>query len=132
MSQSIHVRDAAHSNPIPSASVVGNLLASSLITGRDPATGSLPPTFKAQCKFMFAGVKAVIEAAGGNLSDIVRITIWVEDRHLREEINKVWVAQFPYSNARPARLTLNRPLEKGKLVECEILALIGGGRTSPG
>ncbi|WP_407123322.1 RidA family protein [Bradyrhizobium sp. STM 3561] len=125
MSRSIHAPDAAHTNPIPSASIVGNLLASSLITGRDPATGSFPPSFDAQCNIMFAGVKAVVEAAGGHLGDIVRITIWVEDRMLREKINKVWVAMFPDPDARPARLTLNRPLEQGKLIECEILAVIG-------
>lgn len=127
MSRSILLPGAAHASPIPSASVVGNLLASSLIAGRDPATGSYPPSFEAQCKFMFAGVKAVIAAAGGQLGDIVRITIWVEDRALREEINKAWTALFPDANARPARLTLNRPLEPGKLVECEILAILGQG-----
>jgi len=127
MSRSIFVGNGTHSSPIPSASIVGNLLASSLISGRDPATLSYPPSFEAQCDFMFAGVKAVVEAAGGQLSDIVRITIWVEDRGLRENINKAWTTLFSDADARPARLTLNRALERGKLVECEILAVISNG-----
>jgi 2-iminobutanoate/2-iminopropanoate deaminase len=126
MARSIHVSEAAHKNPVPSASIVGNLLASGLITGRDPATGEFPPSMDAQCAFMFAGIRAILESAGGQVADIIRITIWLEDRREREAINKAWVSMFPDPGARPARLTLNRPLDQGKLIECEILAVLRG------
>lgn len=124
MGRSIHVSGVNHSTPIPAASVVGNVLASSLITGRDPATATFPATFDAQCDNMFAGIRQIVEGAGDGIDDIVRITFWVEDRSLRNALNRPWVEMFPDPDARPARLTLNRALEPGKLIECEILAVL--------
>ena len=32
-----------HENPIPNASMIGNILMSSIISGRDPETHTMPP-----------------------------------------------------------------------------------------
>ncbi|HVZ52205.1 MAG TPA: RidA family protein [Pseudolabrys sp.] len=123
MARSIHVDGMQHSTPIPAAARVGNFIASGLINGRSLETGEMPADIEGQCRQMFANIKTVVEAAGGNVDSILRITVWMNDRSLRAALNEAWVAMFPDPAARPARLTINRELDQGKLVECEILAV---------
>ena len=40
--KSINYPGFKHENPIPNASLVGNILMSSIISGRDPDTGAMP------------------------------------------------------------------------------------------
>lgn len=123
MARSIHVEGMQHSTPIPAAARVGNFIASGLISGRSFETGELPSTIEGQCHQMFGNIKTVVEAAGGDVRSILRITVWMNDRSRRAALNEAWEVMFPDSNARPARLTLNRELDQGKLVECEIIAV---------
>ncbi len=46
--QSVNVPGFAHSNPIPNASRIGNLMMSSVISGADPGTRTYPPTLAGQ------------------------------------------------------------------------------------
>lgn len=124
MAHSIHVDGMQHSTPIPAAARVGNFIASGLISGRSLETGELPSAIEGQCRQMFANIKTVVEAAGGDVRSILRITIWMNDRSLRATLNEAWENMFPDPEARPARLTLNRELDQGKLVECEIIAVV--------
>ncbi len=59
--RSIEIDGFKHSNPIPGASVVGNLMMSSIIAGRDPKTGKLPETLDGQLACLFAHVRAFVE-----------------------------------------------------------------------
>jgi enamine deaminase RidA (YjgF/YER057c/UK114 family) len=126
MARSIHVEGMLHSTPIPAAARVGNFIASGLISGRSRETGELAATIEDQCRQMFANVKVVVEAAGGDVGSILRITVWMNDRGLRGALNEAWEAMFPDADARPARLTINRELDQGKLVECEVIAVVEG------
>jgi enamine deaminase RidA (YjgF/YER057c/UK114 family) len=122
--RSIHTKEFAHSQPIPAASRIGNMLFSGLITGLDPATKKIAATFDEQCAHMFSHIKRIVEAGGGTVDNIAKITFWVNDRAQREGVNPYWVKMFPNEEARPARTTLNRDLGGGKLIECEIIAVI--------
>jgi 2-iminobutanoate/2-iminopropanoate deaminase len=124
MGHSIHVPSVQHSNPVPSASRVGGFVASGLITGRDPETGLLGASFEEQCRQMFINLKVLVEAAGADIQAILRITVWMNDRRQREALNGHWLKMFPDPDFRPARITLNRDLDAGKLVECEIIAVL--------
>ena len=126
MARSIYVDGLQHSTPIPAAARVGNFIASGLINGRSLETGDLPTTIEGQCRQMFANIKTVVEAAGGDVRSILRITVWMNDRSLRAALNEAWVEMFPDPATRPARLTINRELDQGKLVECEIIAIAQG------
>jgi 2-iminobutanoate/2-iminopropanoate deaminase len=124
MARSIYLKGIQHSTPIPAAARVGNFIASGLINGRSLETGAMPATIEGQCRQMFANIKAVVEAAGGDVQSILRMTVWMNDRSLRPALNEAWEAMFPDPAARPARLTINRDLDQGKLVECEIIAVV--------
>jgi 2-iminobutanoate/2-iminopropanoate deaminase len=122
--KSLYIEGLSHSSPIPAAKIGGNLLFSGLIGGTDPATRSMPASLEQQAANMFAQVQAVMQAAGGTCDQILKVTIWLNDRKDRELINPAWERLFPDRNVRPARVTLNRDLGGGKLVECEIVALL--------
>ena len=124
MSESIYVQGMQHSTPIPAASRVGNFVASGLISGLPANKDDVPGSFEAQCERMFANIRAVIEAAGGDVQSILRITVWMNDRSKRTELNEQWELMYPDPKFRPARLTLNRDLDQGKLLECEIIAVV--------
>ncbi len=125
MSQSIYVEGMQHSTPIPAASRIGNFVASGLISGLPPH-GEKPGPFEDQCRRMFANIRAVIETAGGDVQSILRLTVWMNDRSKRAELNEQWELMYPDPKHRPARLTLNRELDQGKLLECEIIAVLNG------
>jgi enamine deaminase RidA (YjgF/YER057c/UK114 family) len=82
--RSIEVGGVKHVNPIPSASRKGPFVVSGAISGADPETGKLPAELDAQCHQMFNNVRRVMSAAGGSPDDIVKMTVWIADRSLRE------------------------------------------------
>ena len=123
MRRSIHVGGIAHKSPIPNASRVGNIIASGLIRGADPMTSKLADTLQEQCGFMFSNMRATVEAGGGTVEDIVKVTIWIKAL-AREPINVEWVKMFPDPQTRPARQVVEVPMEEGVLVQCDFLAVL--------
>jgi 2-iminobutanoate/2-iminopropanoate deaminase len=122
---SVYVEGFGHKNPIPAAARVGPLLMSGSIQGNDPATGKPAATVEAQCVFMLANVRRIVEAAGGHTDDIVKLTVWMKDRSQRPALNAPWLEMFPDPAHRPARHTMQADLDLGKLVECDFTAWIG-------
>jgi len=120
---SIHVGGIAHKSPIPNASRIGNIIASGLIRGADPATSKLAETLQQQCALMFSNMRRTVEAGGGTVEDIVKVTIWMKAL-AREPINAEWVSMFPDPAARPARQIMEVPMEEGVLVQCDFLAVL--------
>jgi 2-iminobutanoate/2-iminopropanoate deaminase len=122
---SIYVDGFGHKNPIPAACRVGNLVFSGSIQGTDPATGRYGATLEEQSALMFAQVRRIVEAAGGGTGDIVKMTVWMRDRTKRAALNGPWLEMFPDPDSRPARHTMDAPLDGEKLVECDFIAVIG-------
>src|SRR3712207_5528268 len=122
--RSIHAEGFSHKNPIPAACRIGNLLMSGGIHGFDPATGKVAETIEAQCALMFGHVRAIVEAAGGTTEDIIKMTVWMNDRSLRPALNVEWLKMFPDEHSRPARHTMRGTLEMGMLVQCDITAVL--------
>lgn len=126
--RSIEVPGVQHKNPIPSASQRGPILASGGITGADPDTGAVPGDLDLQCRFMFENVRRIMAAAGGSPEDIVKVTVWIADRALRDILNRHWIAMFPDPHSRPARHTMTaHDLAVPMQVQCDILAFVGEG-----
>ncbi|MGO4153199.1 RidA family protein [Cupriavidus sp. YAF13] len=121
---SVYVEGFSHKNPIPAGCRIGPLLMSGSIQGNDPATGKPASTIEAQCIYMLANVKRIVEAAGGTTDDIVKITVWMRDRSQRPALNTPWLDMFPNPGSRPARHTMQADLDMGKLVECDFTAYI--------
>ena len=123
---SVYIDGFSHKNPIPAACRVGPLLESGSVLGNDPATGQPAATIEAQCRHMLDNVRRIVEAGGGNLGDIVKLTVWMKDRSQRAALNAVWTELFPDPAARPARHAIHAPdLDMGKLIECSFTAYIG-------
>jgi 2-iminobutanoate/2-iminopropanoate deaminase len=121
---SIYAEGFSHKNPIPAACRIGNTLYSGSIQGTDPATGNYGETLEAQCALMFAHVKRIVEAGGGNTGHIIKMTVWMNDRSQRAAVNVEWLKMFPDAATRPARHTMDASLDGGKLIECSFVAII--------
>lgn len=79
--------------------------------------------FSAQTFQMFDNLQAVVDAAGGSLSDIVKMTIFVTDMAQFPVVNEIMARYFnqPY----PARAVIGvASLPKGALVECEAVMML--------
>jgi 2-iminobutanoate/2-iminopropanoate deaminase len=127
--RSIDVPGAKHVNPIPSACRRGPFLVSGAISGTDPETGVVPPELDLQCRFMFENVRRILDAAGGSPDDIVKMTVWITDRSLRDVLNRHWVAIFPDPHSRPARHTqTSRDLNPPMQIQCDLFAVLGEGK----
>lgn len=123
--RSIEPEGLAHPGlPIPAGSRVGPLLATGGIRGVDRKTGQMPADAEAQVRLMFANLKAIIEEGGGDLSAIVKITVWVAAPEYRAALNPAWIEYFPDPASRPARHVLVYDLPGGMLVQCDALAWI--------
>ena len=91
--------------------------------GLDPVSGELAESFEAQCRQAFRNVFALVEAAGGKPSNIVRQTVFLTDLANFATVNKVMSEIFtaPY----PARGCVQiSALPKGGLVEVEATVVL--------
>ncbi len=91
--------------------------------GIDPVSGELPEDFTAQARQAFENLKAIIEAAGGSMSNVMKITIFLTDMTNFPAVNAVMqeYCQAPY----PARSCFAvAALPKGGAVEIEAIAHI--------
>jgi 2-iminobutanoate/2-iminopropanoate deaminase len=120
---SIHVGGIGHKSPIPNASRIGNIIASGLIRGADPSSSRLADTLQQQCALMFSNLRKTVEAGGGTVDDIIKVTIWMKALE-REPINVEWVKMFPDPAARPARQIMELAMEQGVLVQCDFVAVL--------
>lgn len=123
--RSIHIDGFTHKNPIPNASMIGNLLVSGVIMGRDTRSDSIPETIEEQCAILFRHVRDIVEAAGGSTEDIVKMTVWLKDPADRSALNAEWTAMFPDPESRPARHALPLAADAAVMIQCDLMAVIG-------
>lgn len=122
--RSIDVPGASHKAPIPAAARVGNLLCTSAVSGKDPATGQLPPDAADQARLAFANLRAVLQAGGASLDQVVKFSVTLHQDSVRDAINAEWLAAFPDPQDRPARHITVHPLQHGMLLQLEVMAVI--------
>lgn len=97
---------------------VGNTVYLSGQIGLDPATGAMAEGFEAQAHRVFQNLRAVCQAAGGDLQDIVKLGVFVTDLANFARLNEIMGEYFttPY----PARAAVQAAaLPKGALVEAD-------------
>ena len=122
--RSIDVPGASHKAPIPAAARVANILCTSAVSGKDPASGQLPTAVGSQVKNAFANLRAVLAAGGASLDQVVKFSITLHDDSVREAINAEWLAAFPDPQDRPARHITVHPLQHGMLLQLEVIAVV--------
>jgi len=90
----------------------------------DPKTMQLVDGFENQAKRVFDNLLAVCQAAGGDFSKVVRVTIYLVDLAQFPKVNDVMAAYFkqPY----PARVTVGvASLPRGAQVEIDAVMYLG-------
>jgi len=123
-------KEAIHSKHAPAALGpysqgvrAGNLVFLSGQIGLDPATGNLVDGVAAQTHQVFKNLRAVAQAAGAELDDIVKLTLMLADLGDFAQVNEIMATYFrsPF----PARATYQvAALPKGARIEIEgVLAL---------
>jgi 2-iminobutanoate/2-iminopropanoate deaminase len=103
---------------------VGNMIYSSGIMGKDPATDTLPADGPSQAKFMFMNLRSLLAQGGADLGDVVHVKAYVKDNSHRDALNAEWLQCFPDPHDRPARHTMVADLPGGMLVQIEIVAVV--------
>jgi enamine deaminase RidA (YjgF/YER057c/UK114 family) len=120
--RSIEIEGFHHANPIPAASRVGPLLASSVVAARDPGSDSTPEDPAAQIANLFHHVGEMLREAGADWRHVVRMNFYVPDIAVRPLINTPWLERFPDADSRPARHT--QVAADQSSVSCEFIAYV--------
>ena len=97
---------------------VGNTVYLSGQIGLDPASMALVDGIEAQIHRVFSNLKAVAEAAGGNMGNIVKLNIFLTDLTNFGMVNTIMAEYFtqPY----PARAAVGvASLPRGALIEAD-------------
>ncbi len=117
--KSIHSKHApAALGPYSQAIRAGHTVYLSGQLGLDPATGNLVDGIEAQAHQVFKNLRAVAQAAGGELDDIAKLTILMADLADFGKVNDIMATYFtaPY----PARATYQvAALPKAARIEVE-------------
>jgi len=86
--------------------------------GLDPATMQLVDGIDAQVIRVFENLKAVVEAAGGSLADVVKLNVYLTDLANFAKVNEAMATYF--SEPFPARAAVGvAALPRGGLVEAD-------------
>ena len=103
--RSIHIDGLSHQTAIPVASRIGPLLVSSVISPFNPGSRDVPPDAITQAANIFRHVDLMLNAGGGDWSDIAKMEFWVVNAEGRVVIEGLWIERFPDPASRPARHT---------------------------
>ena len=108
--------------PYSQAIDTGSMLYASGQIPINPIDGTIPEGIKAQAAQSLANVKAILDAAGLTLNNVVKTTVFLADMNDFAAMNEVYAEAFkaPY----PARSAVAvRELPKKVLVEIEVIAV---------
>lgn len=89
----------------------------------DPATGEVVgETIEEQTTRTLENIKAILEAAGASMADVVKSTVHLSDLSLFSRFNEVYASYFP--DPKPVRTTVGSQLP-GIMVEIDVIAYVG-------
>ncbi len=110
--------------PYSQAQVVGNLVFTSGQIALDPKTATVVgETIEAQTKQVCENIVALLEAAGSDITRVVKTTCFLQDMNDFAAFNEVYATYF---TGKPARSCVAvRTLPKNVLVEIDTIAEIG-------
>lgn len=102
---------------------VGDTVYMSGQIGLDPASMQMVDGIEAQIVRVFENLKAVAEAAGGSLADIVKVNVFLTDLANFARVNETMARYF--SEPFPARAAVGvKELPRGALVEADAVMFI--------
>ncbi|HQU81293.1 MAG TPA: RidA family protein [Azonexus sp.] len=103
---------------------VGDTVYMSGQIGLDPASMQMVDGIDAQIVRVFENLKAVAEAAGGSLADVVKLNVFLTDLANFARVNETMAKYF--SAPFPARAVVGvKELPRGALVEADAVMFVG-------
>lgn len=122
----IHVEGLSHgANPIRAASRIDNIVYSGGVAGQARDGSGVPESVEAQTANMFSNMQAIVEAAGGSVADIIRVTVFARDRaQVGDALNGAWLQMFPDEHDRPARHLTVADIHPLLRIQCEFVAVL--------
>jgi 2-iminobutanoate/2-iminopropanoate deaminase len=122
--KSIHIKGMEHGAPIPNGVVIGNMIFSSAISGKDAKSGVLSPDPEEQAGAMFRNLRLFMEWAGGAPENIAYMKVYLKEEKHRDAVNKAWLEMFPDEHDRPARHAIKVDLRGNNLFQIEVIAVL--------
>ena len=120
------IRTTSGASPIGAYSQglrVGDLVFVSGQGPLDPVTGEIVgSTIEEQTARVLENIKAILEAGGATMADVVKVSAHLSDLSLFDRYNKVYATYFP--DPKPTRTTVGSQL-LGILVEIDAIAYMG-------
>jgi 2-iminobutanoate/2-iminopropanoate deaminase len=122
--QVIHSHNApAAIGPYSQAIKVGNWLYTSGQIALNPKTGELNGDIREQTLASIGNLRAVVEAAGGDFTDVVKVNIYLKDMNDFPIVNDLYGQAF--GDHKPARACVEvARLPKDALIELDCVAFI--------
>lgn len=110
--------------PYSQATESGGMLFVSGQLGIIPGEGKLAEGFKAQTRQALENMKAILEAAGSSLNQVLAVDVFVMDMARFADLNAIYAEYF--SDHKPARAAIQvAGLPLGGLVEMKCVAKVG-------
>lgn len=107
--------------PYSQAIMAGNMLFTSGQLGLEPETGILPEGIEAQAKQSLQNIRAILEEAGLQKTDVIKTVVYLKNMSDFAAVNAIY-ADF-FGDHKPARSCVEvAGLPKGGLVEIEVVA----------
>lgn len=121
---SIHIKGMEHGAPIPNGAVLGNMVFSSAIGGKDAKTGVLSDDPDEQAAAMFRNLELFMQSVGGTLANIGYMKVYLKEEKYRDNVNGPWLKMFPDEHDRPARHAIKVDLRGKNLFQIEVIAVL--------
>ena len=88
----------------------------------DDLTGKLVnKTFKDEVVQAFENIKSILQTAGLNLKDVIKVTIFMSDMSLFNELNGIYMIYFPKNQPTRSAVEVSR-LYLNARIEIEVIA----------
>ena len=110
--------------PYSQAVAAGGWVFTSGIIGLTPSGEMAGTSAKGQAEQIFSNLRAVLSAGGCDLSDVIKVTVYMKNLNDFSIVNEIYARHF--GEHRPARSTVEvAALPKGALIELDAVAFTG-------
>lgn len=107
--------------PYSQATKLGEMIYTSGMIPVNPESGQVPEGIKAQADQALSNLKALLEAAGSGLEQVVKTTVFIKDMNDFAQINEVYAGYFTSNPPSRSCVEVAR-LPKDVLIEVEAIA----------
>jgi enamine deaminase RidA (YjgF/YER057c/UK114 family) len=108
--------------------VVGDQVIMSGITASGPDGRPVGgDSMEGQARAVLGKIKSLVEAAGGSMADVAKVTVYVTDISRRPEVGKARADFFPGTKPCSTMVEIKGLVTPDLLIEIDALAILGAG-----